>query len=263
MNIWEAIILGIVQGLTEFLPVSSSGHIELGKAILGVKNADNLLFSVVVHTATSLSTLVVFRNDIIRLLSGVFSKEMNDEKQYAAKIILSMIPVGIVGLFFEKEVESFFDGRIALVSVMLLITGLLLLFSHFYQNTEGKEVGYAEALGIGIVQAIAVLPGISRSGSTVSAALLMGVKRESATKFSFLMVIIPILGAVFLKFLKLLKNPPQDFSWEVMSCGFVAAFIVGIFACKLMTEAVKKGKLIYFALYCFAVGTVALVWIYV
>ncbi len=260
MTIIEAIILGIVQGLTEFLPVSSSGHIELGKIILGVQSGDNLLFSVIVHAATSLSTLVVFRKDITNLLAGIFSFEQNDEKIYASKIILSMIPVGIVGLLFEKEIESFFDGKALLVGSMLLVTGALLMFSHFYQRKEGRAVTFLDAFLIGIVQAIAILPGISRSGSTVSAALILGVKREEAARFSFLMVIAPILGATLLKALKLFKDMPADFSFAVMGSGFLTAFVVGVFACKGMIEAVKKGKLIWFAIYCFVVGTIAVIW---
>jgi undecaprenyl-diphosphatase len=193
-------------------------------------------------------------------LAGLFSFQKNEEKTYIGKILISMIPVGIVGVFFEKQVEAFFDGKILLVGGMLMITGLLLLFSHYHQRVEGRQVGFLDALIIGIVQAIAILPGISRSGSTVSAALLLGIKREEAARFSFLMVIAPILGAVFLKFLKLLKNMPEEFTPHVLAAGFISAFVVGVFACQAMINAVKKSKLIWFAAYCLIIGAIASVW---
>lgn len=259
MNIWEAIVLGIVQGLTEFLPVSSSGHIEIGTALFEIKAADNLLFSIVVHAATALSTVVVFRKDIGALLSDIFRFEWNESTQFAAKILLSMIPVGIVGVFFEEEVEAFFGGKILFVGSMLLVTAGLLTFTYLKKNNEGV-VTFPKALIIGLAQAVAILPGISRSGATISTALLLGVRAERATRFSFLMVLIPILGAAFLKVLDLLKNPEiaGQTGTAPLIAGFIAAFLSGMAACQWMISIVKKGKLIYFALYCLVVGVVAI-----
>ncbi len=256
MSILESIILGIIQGLTEFLPVSSSGHIELGKAFLDVRTKDNLLFSIVVHGATALSTIVVFRKDIVALIRGaLFSLQWNEEKDFIAKIALSMLPVAIVGVLFEEQIESFFSGKIIFVAIMLLITGVLLGITYFMKNNDGS-VSYWKAIVIGIAQAIAILPGISRSGATIATALILGVNKEKATRFSFLMVLVPILGAVLIKTLKLIKTPEmsEDISPIVLLAGFIVAFITGILACNWMVRIVKKGKLIYFALYCFVVG---------
>ena len=259
MNIWEAIVLGIVQGLTEFLPVSSSGHIEIGTALFEIKATDNLLFSVVVHAATALSTVVIFRRDIGGLLSDIFRFQWNESTQFAAKILLSMIPVGIVGVFFEEEVEAFFGGKILFVGSMLLVTAGLLTFTYFKKNNEGV-VTFPKAFIIGLAQAVAILPGISRSGATISTALLLGVRAERATRFSFLMVLIPILGAAFLKVLDLLENPEiaGQTGTAPLIAGFIAAFLSGMAACQWMISIVKKGKLIYFALYCLIVGLVAI-----
>jgi len=257
MSIWEAIILGIVQGLTEFLPVSSSGHLEIGKALLNTQLADDLLFSVIVHAATALSTIIIFRNDIWFIIKDLLKFEWNESTQFAAKIILSMIPVGVVGLSFEAQIEAFFQGNVVFVGAMLLITGLLLAFADFYKPTQRTEVSFLKALGIGISQAIAILPGISRSGATIATALILGVDKAQAARFSFLMVLIPILGASFLKFLKFLKAP-TDLDSSVLGAGFLAAFVVGLLACQLMLRLVKNGRLIYFAIYCFAVGLLAI-----
>ncbi len=259
MNIWEAIVLGLVQGLTEFLPVSSSGHIEIGTALFGIQSADNLLFSVVVHAATALSTIVVFRKDIWAILSDILKFEWNESSQFASKILLSMIPVGIVGVFYEEEVEAFFGGKIVFVGSMLLVTAGLLTFTYFKKNNTG-EVTFPKAFVIGLAQAIAILPGISRSGATISTALLLGVRAERATRFSFLMVLIPILGAAFLKLLDYIEAP--EAAGQVaplpLIVGFIAAFLSGMAACQWMIGIVRKGKLIYFAIYCLIAGLVAI-----
>lgn len=260
MNIWEAIVLGVIQGLTEFLPVSSSGHIELGTALFGVQSGDNLLFSVVVHAATALSTIVIFRKDIWAIFADILKFQWNESTQFAAKAVLSMIPVGIVGVFFEDQIEAFFGGKILFVGCMLLVTAGLLTFTYFKKNNEGI-VTFPKAFIIGLAQMIAILPGISRSGATISTALLLGVKAERATRFSFLMVLIPILGAALLKLLDFFEDPAAAGRLGVpaLMAGFLAAFISGMAACQWMISIVKKGKLIYFAFYCLIVGLIAII----
>ncbi len=259
MSIWEAIVLGIVQGLTEFLPVSSSGHIEIGTALFGIQSSDNLLFSVVVHAATALSTIVIFRKDILELITGVFKFQWNESTRFAFQIALSIIPVGIVGVFFEDHVASFFGGKIILVGSMLIVTSALLAIAHFKKNNEG-ELSFPKALIIGIAQAVAILPGISRSGATISTGLLLGIKKDVVTRFSFLMVLIPILGAAFLKLLDFLKEPEMasQINPTALSLGFLAAFLSGMVACQWMISIVRKGKLTYFAIYCLVVGLIAI-----
>lgn len=259
MTLFEAIILGIVQGLTEFLPVSSSGHIELGTYILDIESADNLLFSIIVHAATALSTIVVFRKDILEIIQDLLKFQWNEGTQFASKILLSMIPIGVVGVLFEEEISAFFGGKILLVGVMLLFTAALLSFSHFAPKKEGI-VTFPKALLIGIAQTIAILPGLSRSGTTISVALLLGVDRARAARFSFLMVLVPILGGGFLKLLEFLENPAiaEGISGTALVFGFLAAFIAGLLACIWMINIVKKGKLIYFAIYCAIVGFIAI-----
>ncbi|GGZ31845.1 undecaprenyl-diphosphatase [Echinicola pacifica] len=260
MSIIEAIILGIIQGLTEFLPVSSSGHIELGSFLLGVKAADNLLFTVVVHAATALSTIIVFRKDILEIFKDLLKFQWNEGTQFATKILLSMIPIGVVGVLFEDEIEALFGGNIVFVGGMLLITAVLLAFSHFAAKREG-HVTFPKAVIIGIAQTIAIMPGISRSGSTIATAILIGVDKERATRFSFLMVLIPILGASAIKLLKFFKDPSiaEGISAVSLTAGFIAAFLAGLAACIWMINIVKKGKLIYFAVYCAIVGSIALI----
>ena len=259
MGILESIILGIVQGLTEFLPVSSSGHIELGKAILDVQMADNLLFSIIVHGATSLSTIVVFRKVIVDLIRGLLEFKNNEEFQYTLKIVISMIPVGIVGLLFEEKIESFFTGDVLFVGCMLLITGLLLTITYFAKNTT-KDISYKSALIIGLAQTFAILPGISRSGATISTALILGVDKEKAARFSFLMVLPPIIGATLLSVKDFFESSSTTESIGVAALvfGFAAAFLSGLAACTWMINIVKRGKLIYFAYYCFAVGAISI-----
>lgn len=260
MTFIEALILGIIQGLTEFLPVSSSGHLEIGSYVLGIKSKDNLLFSIVVHGATALSTIIVFRKDIRDIILDLFQFKWNESTEFTLKIIISIIPVGIVGVFFEDQIEAFFGGRILLVGSMLLFTGLLLSFTFFKKNTSG-EISYAKAFLIGLAQAIAIMPGISRSGSTIATALLLGVDKVKATRFSFLMVLVPIMGAMMLKIKDLFENPElaSDTSSAVLFIGFTAAFISGLVACRWMITIVKKGKLIYFAIYCFIIGSIAII----
>lgn len=260
MSILEAIILGIVQGLTEFLPVSSSGHLELGKEILGIHPKDPLLFSIVVHGATAISTIIVLNKSIIQLIQGVL-KGRKLELQYAMMIVISMIPVGIVGLLFESELQTFFEGKIAFVGFMLILTAGLLFFSEKVHSKEGG-VSLPKALIIGLAQMVAILPGISRSGATISTALMLGVNKEEAARFSFLMVLPPILGALLLKIKDYTEanaaGEAMELGIDVLSAGFIAALIAGMFACKWMIAIVKKSKLSYFALYCLIVGLIAI-----
>ncbi len=260
MTVVEALILGLVQGLTEFLPISSSGHLELGSFFLGVKTKDNLLFAIIVHGATALSTTVVFRKEIMTLLTGLFQFRWNEETKYVARLLLSMVPVGIAGLLFEDQIEVFFGGNVVFVAFMLLITGILLTATHFVKDTEGS-VTFPKAFMIGIVQSIAILPGISRSGATISASLLLGVEKSKATRFSFLMVLTPIAGAMLLKTMELLKNPglASGIGAGTLLAGFIAAFLAGLLACNWMIRIVRKGNLFYFAIYCFVVAALVLI----
>ena len=257
MGIVEALILGFVQGLTEFLPVSSSGHLEIAKELLGISEQEqNLLMTVVLHAATALSTIVIFRKDITQIFAGLFQFKWNEEAKFSVKIIISMIPAAIVGLFFEEEIEALFGGQILLVGSMLLLTGLLLFLADKAKKTD-KKVSMFNAVLIGISQAIAILPGISRSGATISTSVLLGVDREKAARFSFLMVVPLILG-------KMTKDVLSgDLSAQTSNIlplvfGFIAAFITGLVACKWMIRLVKKSQLKYFAYYCFAVGIISI-----
>ena len=264
MSWLQALILGIVQGLTEFLPVSSSGHLEIGHVLLGTSGEENLTFAIIVHAATVLSTLVVLWREVAQLFKGTFTTlEWNAEKDYVAKILVSMIPVFIVGMFFKDQVESFFGNGLLLVGVCLLITAALLALSEWLQKKRqatGHEVGYKDAIIIGLAQACAVLPGLSRSGTTIATGLLCGVKKESVAQFSFLMVLIPILGEAFLDLLKLFKGEiVSDLGLVPALVGFVAAFVTGCFACRFMIEIVRRQRLVWFALYCAIVGSVAII----
>ena len=258
MEIIDAIILGIIQGLTEFLPVSSSGHLELGKAILGDNSIpeESLLFTVVLHFATALSTIVIFRKDILSIIKGVLQFKWNDDLQFISKIIISMIPAVIVGLFFESQLEALFGGNILLVGCMLLITAGLLFLANKAKDTN-KTVTYKNAFLIGISQAIAMLPGISRSGATISTSVLLGNDKTKAARFSFLMVIPLIFGKIAKDILSGDLNYNSG-NITALSVGFVAAFIAGLFACTWMITLVKKSKLSYFAIYCAIVGIIAI-----
>ncbi len=265
MSWWEALILGIIQGLTEFLPVSSSGHLEIGQALLGTAGEDNLTFTIMVHTATVLSTLVILWSEVAKLFRGTFTTtKWNAEKDYVAKILVSMIPVFIVGMFFKDQVEAFFGNGLLLVGICLVVTAFLLWLSEFLtkrMNTTGHEVTYRDAVIIGCAQAVAVLPGLSRSGTTIATGLLCGVKKESVAQFSFLMVLIPILGEAFLDLLKLIGGEVSvAIGWLPMVVGFLAAFLTGCFACRFMIDIVRRQKLIYFAVYCLCAGVFAIVY---
>ena len=260
MNVIDSIILGIIQGLTEFLPVSSSGHLELGKAILGDNSVpeESLLFTVVLHFATALSTIVVFRKDILSLLKGVFKFEWNEDLQFVSKIALSMIPAVIVGLFFEEQLEALFGGNIMLVGCMLIVTAVLLFLADKAKDTD-KKVTFKNAFVIGISQAIAMLPGISRSGATISTSVLLGNDKTKAARFSFLMVIPLIFGKIAKDIVSGdLTYDAQNFT--SLSVGFIAAFVAGLFACTWMISLVKKSKLSYFAYYCAIVGIIAIIY---
>ena len=260
MSFIEALILGIIQGLTEFLPVSSSGHLEMGYFFFDAQSDDNLLFSIILHGATALSTVVIFRNDIWEIIKDLFKFEWNESTQFTAKIALSMIPVGIVGVFFEDQISAFFGGNIILVGMMLLLTAAFLSFTYFSKNNEG-EVTFKSSFLIGLAQAIAIMPGISRSGATISTAIMLGIDKKKAAKFSFLMVLPPILGAMLLKIKDFLEAPEvaSGISGMNLSVGFVAAFLAGLLACQWMISIVQKGKLIYFAIYCGIVGAAAVI----
>jgi len=258
MTEFQAFLLGLLQGLTEFLPVSSSGHLELGNHLLHINSGGNLRFDLTVHAATVLSTIVVFRKDILNLLTGGFRFKLNSETQYILKLLISAIPVGIIGFFFRKEVEEMFTGNLLLVGICLILTALLLALAYFKKGKQLKEISWIHAFIIGIVQAIAVLPGLSRSGSTIATGLLLGNNRKETARFSFLMVLIPVLGAFFLDILS------GDFSNEAktgivtLMIGFFAAFLTGVLACRWMIKIVSKGKLIYFAVYCLIIGLIAI-----
>ena len=258
MDTLQAIILGVVQGLTEFLPVSSSGHLQLANELLGT-NLDpenNLTFSLTLHAATVLSTIVILWSEIWRLIKGLFSRTFTPEQAYVLKIVISMIPVGIVGLFFKDYIEAAFSS-IAVVGCMLLLTSVLLSFAYYAKPRQKQDISYRDAFIIGLAQAVAVMPGLSRSGSTIATGLLLGNNKQSVAQFSFLMVLPPILGNALLDVIK------GDFGGGVetvpLIAGFVAAFITGCIACKWMINIVKRGKLIWFAVYCAVAAVIALV----
>lgn len=259
MDVLDAIILGIIQGLTEFLPVSSSGHLELGKALLGYQSVpeESLLFTVVLHFATALSTLVVFRKDVWEILSGLFQLKWNKETRFSVKIIISMIPAVIIGLLFEEQLESLFGGNIALVGAMLMVTALLLWLADRAKNT-GKKVTIKNAFIIGIAQAIAMLPGISRSGATISTSVLLGNDKGKAARFSFLMVV-PLIFGKIIKDVLSGELSTETANISTLGIGFIAAFIAGIAACTWMIKLVRNSKLKWFAVYCVVVGIIAIV----
>ena len=281
MDSIQALILGLVQGLTEYLPVSSSGHLEIGKVILGEgAEAGGLTFDIIVHVATVLSTLVILNKEIAWLFKGIFKplapadgnlslyRRLNDEQRYTLNILISMIPVGVVGLCFKDKIEALYaDNILPVVGCCLLVTAALLAMTHFYKAQEKETISPQHAFIIGIAQAVAVLPGLSRSGSTIGTGLLLGNNRQSLAQFSFLMVIPPILGEALLDF-KHIVSPSAEYLAEhgieqpietmPLIVGFIAAFISGCIACKWMIALVKRCKLIYFAIYCAIAGSVAL-----
>ena len=258
MDVLDAIILGIVQGLTEFLPVSSSGHLELGKALLGDQSLpqESLLFTVVLHFATALSTLVVFRKDVLQILKGFLSFKWNEETKFISKIAVSMLPAGIIGYTYEAELAELFGGNIKLVGFMLILTALLLYLADKAKDTD-KKVSFLNALIIGFAQAIAMLPGVSRSGATISTSVLLGNDKTKAARFSFLMVVPLIFGKIAKDVISGELTYQSD-NFLVISSGFVAAFLAGLLACTWMISLVKRSKLTYFSIYCLIVGLIAI-----
>jgi len=258
MDVITAVILGIIQGLTEFLPVSSSGHLEIAKTILGEGwvGKESLLMTVVLHFATALSTIIIFRKDLVEIFGGLLQFKNNESFQFSLKIVISMIPAALVGLFFNDQIESLFGGELTLVGSMLLITGLLLFLAD-KAKSSAKQVGITGAILVGLSQAIAILPGISRSGATISTAVILGIDKEKAARFSFLMVVPLIFGKMAKDILS------GDIQYESATflpliIGFFAAFFTGMIACKWMIKLVKRSQLKYFAYYCFAVGAIVI-----
>ncbi|WP_307758402.1 undecaprenyl-diphosphate phosphatase [uncultured Mediterranea sp.] len=261
MEWFEALVLGLLQGLTEYLPVSSSGHLAIGSALFGIEGEENLAFTIVVHVATVFSTLVILWKEIDWIFKGLFKFRMNDETRYVINIIISMIPIGIVGVFFKDEVEAIFGSGLLVVGCCLLLTAALLTFSYYYKPRQKSEISKKDAFIIGLAQACAVLPGLSRSGSTIATGLLLGDDKAKLAQFSFLMVIPPILGEALLDGMKLMKGEAiaGDIPTLSLIVGFVAAFVSGCLACKWMINIVKKGKLVYFGIYCAIAGVLTLV----
>ena len=266
MEWWQAILLGLVQGLTEFLPVSSSGHLMIAKELLGVDAEGFLDFTVLVHFGTVLSTIVVFWGAIMTLFKGLFKFRYTAETDYICKLIVSMIPVAVVGFFFKDAVEGLFGDSLIVVGVSLCVTALLLFFSDFAsgphgwvkENTHRGGISFLQAFIVGCGQALAVIPGLSRSGTTIATGLMTGVKRDEMARFSFLMVLVPIIGEQFLSVVKSLKDTGEFFSGAIspvcLLLGFITAFISGFLACKVMIALVKKSKLSWFAIYCAVVA---------
>lgn len=260
MSIIQALILGIIQGLTEFLPVSSSGHLELGKAIFGLElsGADSLTFDVIVHAGTALSTIIVFRKDIANLFKGMLKPKWNEEWKFVVNVLISLVPAGFIGILFQDQIEILFQGQVLLVGGMLVITGLLLFLADRAKKTD-RTVKPLDAIIIGIAQAVAILPGISRSGATISTSVLLGVDREKAARFSFLMVLPLIIGKSLLDVKSIYEGElaTEAVSIGALLVGFLAALVAGILACNWMIQLVKRASLKWFAFYCFAVGIAA------
>ena len=262
MSWLEALILGLIQGLTEYLPVSSSGHLTIGSALFGIEGEENLAFTITVHVATVFSTLFILWKEVSWLFNGVFKFQMNDETRYMLNIIVSMIPVGIVGIFFKDYVEAIFGSGLTIVGCMLLLTATLLAFAYYAKPRQKEKISLLDAFIIGLAQACAVMPGLSRSGSTIATGLLLGNKKENLAQFSFLMVIPPILGEALLDVIKMIggENVMGDIPPVSLIVGFLAAFVSGSLACKWMINIVKKGKLIYFAIYCLVAALFCLIY---
>ena len=258
MDTLQAILLGIVQGITEFLPVSSSGHLQIAKELLGVQLEENLTFDVALHAATVLSTIVVLWSEIRRLLKGLFSRHFNDEQAYILKIVVSMIPIGIVGLLLKEQLNALLDAPciLAVVGAMLLLTAALLAFAYYAKPRQKENISYRDAFIIGLAQACAAMPGLSRSGSTIATGLLLGNKKAAVAQFSFLMVLVPILGETLLEAVK--GELTAGVGTVPLIAGAAASFITGCLACKFMLEIVKRGRLIWFAVYCALAGTVSI-----
>lgn len=276
MNTLQALIMGLLQGLTEYLPVSSSGHLTIASELFGIDGESNMTFTIAVHMATVLSTLVILGSEIGKILKGMcsplsprslkgngtFLNRLNPDQRYVLNILVSMIPIGIVGVFFKDQVEDIFGSGLLVVGICLLLTAALLTFSYLARPRQRENISLSHAFIIGLAQAVAVLPGLSRSGSTIATGLLLGNKKEKLAQFSFLMVIPPILGEALLDVLKMVKGEEATGGIDTLPLivGFVAAFISGCAACKWMIGIVKKGKLIYFAYYCAIVGVASIVY---
>lgn len=271
MSILEALLMGLLQGLTEYLPVSSSGHLTIASTLFGINAEENLLFTIAVHVATVLSTLVILGREIILIFRGSMRpllpgtglmNRLNPDQRYVLNIVVSMIPIGIVGVFFKDTVEEIFGAGLAVVGVCLLLTACLLLFSHYAQPRRKEQISLRDAFIIGLGQACAVLPGLSRSGTTIATGLLLGNNKAGMAQFSFLMVIPPILGEALLEVMKGINHGMEaataGISTGALVTGFLAAFISGMIACKWMINLVKRGKLTYFAYYCVVVGLICL-----
>lgn len=258
----RGLILGIVQGITEFLPVSSDGHLELAKYFLGDTSMgqESLFLTIVLHVATTLSIIVVFRNDILDIFKGLLQFKWNPQTEFSAKVVVSMIPAVFAGLFFEEEIEGMFSGKILLVTAMLALSGFMLVLAHFFSKDTNKPISYFSAFIIGIAQAFAIAPGLSRSGSTISTSVLFGIDRKEAAKFSFLMVIPLILGKMAKDLLDGEFSSHMENSTTLI-VGFIAAFVTGLFACRLMLKVVQQSKLIYFAVYCFVVAIAVTIYV--
>lgn len=273
MNSFEALLMGLLQGFTEYLPVSSSGHLAIASELFGVDGESNMVFTIAVHVATVLSTIVILGGEIWKIIKGTFSRQttpnvnlgkglnrLNGDQRYLLNIVVSMIPIGIVGVFFKKDVERIFGSGLTVVGICLLVTAALLTFSYFARPRQKENISLLDAFIIGLSQAVAVLPGLSRSGTTIATGLMLGNKKSCMAQFSFLMVIPPILGEALLDVLKIVKG--EEMGGEIgmlpLAIGFVAAFVSGCVACKWMIGIVKKGKLIYFAYYCALAGLATL-----
>ena len=271
MNTFQALLMGLLQGLTEYLPVSSSGHLTIASTLFGIDGEENMLFTIMVHVATVLSTIVILGGEIWKIIKGMFGPLnpgakglncLNPDQRYVLNILVSMIPIGIVGVFFKDQVEAIFGSGMTIVGICLLVTALLLTFSYYARPRERESISLGHAFIIGLAQAIAVLPGLSRSGSTIATGLMLGEKKSNMAQFSFLMVIPPILGEALLDVLKMVKGESlgAEIGWMPLTVGFLAAFISGCVACKWMIGIVKKGKLIYFAYYCAIAGVISLIY---
>lgn len=271
MNTFQALLMGLLQGLTEYLPVSSSGHLTIASTLFGIDGEENMLFTIMVHVATVLSTIVILGGEIWKIIKGMFGPLnpgakglncLNPDQRYVLNILVSMIPIGIVGVFFKEQVEAIFGSGMTIVGICLLVTALLLTFSYYARPRERESISLGHAFIIGLAQAIAVLPGLSRSGSTIATGLMLGEKKSNMAQFSFLMVIPPILGEALLDVLKMIKGESlgAEIGWMPLTVGFLAAFISGCVACKWMIGIVKKGKLIYFAYYCAIAGVISLLY---
>ena len=258
MEWYEALLLGIIQGLTEFLPVSSSGHLEISSYLLNTDTSQNLFFNMLVHIATAFSIIYVFREDIFKLIGGLIRLE-SEQVSFASKIILSSIPVGIIGVLFEDQVEKLFTGNILLVGSMLILTSVLLFLSNYSKSDPTGKITYQKALIIGVAQAFAIMPGISRSGATIATALLLNIDKKESTRFSFLMVLVPIFGILILKIIEGFQSTEISINKDLTTAytvGFISSLLSGVFACKLMLKIVRESKLIYFSFYCMAVGLI-------